>query len=311
MGDTTTHTWIYNAKKKQLVNFIKENITLDELIEFLNTEDLRKIIVKSYSAKETKKTENLTDTETKVTDNSSAEEGSLSDEKKQESSFTDLQSGDIESDSSCEMDGERWIFKPKTEDWEAYVERLELFFETKDITDEKKKIAHLLTKIGPEMYKTIRDLCAPTKPKDKSYKDITELISGHVNPKRNEAMERCRFQQARQAPNENIADFIARLKELALHCKFKDLDSALRDQLVCGIAEHSTRVALFSEENLTYEKAMHIATTRESALRNAKNMDRPLQSSREASVHHVSSSQRFSGNKNSFKDYKEKKKQFK
>lgn len=146
---------------------------------------------------------------------------------------------------------------------------LELYLEMKDIEDDNKKVAHLLTKIGMDMYKKIRDLCAPVKPKEKSFKDIVELVQNHVSPKRNEAMERCKFQQAKQAPTESIANYIARLKELALHCNFVDLNASLRDQLVCGVTDHGTRVALFSEETLTYDLALKIATTRESALLNA------------------------------------------
>ena len=70
-------------------------------------------------------------------------------------------------------------------------------------------------------------------------------------------MERCKFQQAKKSPSESIAVFIERLRELALHCNFKNLDAALRDQLVCGVIEHDTRVALCSEEELTLDWKRH------------------------------------------------------
>ena len=100
--------------------------------------------------------------------------------------------------------------------------------EMKNVAD-NKKTAHLIPKVRMDMYKKIRDLCAPVKPKYNSFDDIVSLVKGQINPKRNEAMECCKFQQAKQSPSESIAVFIERLRELALHCNFKNLDAALRD----------------------------------------------------------------------------------
>ncbi|XP_046744305.1 uncharacterized protein K02A2.6-like [Diprion similis] len=283
---SSNHTWIYSSKKPQLVSFLKA-YTFDDILEYASVEELRKIIVKIYNSADLGKKAERSEIEQPATESLLSKDNSSSDllPKKEDEvlSHTESQSSDIESTSSIEMEGEKWVFNPKKEDWEAYIERLELYLETKDITDERKKVAHLLTKIGPDMYKTIRDLCAPAKPKDKSWKEITDLVDNH---------------QSKQAPNESIADFIARLKDLALHCNFADLNNTLRDQLVCGVTDHGTRVALFSEEKLTYEKAVNIATTRESALRNAKCTDKASSSSADSSIHHVTANQRNYGNKN-------------
>lgn len=98
---------------------------------------------------------------------------------------------------------------------------------------------------------------------------IVKLVQDHLNPNRNEAMERCKFQSASQRPTESIAEYIARLKELTLHCNYTDLKNALRGQLVTEVHDHQTQVALFSEEGLTYDKAVSLATTREIAVKNA------------------------------------------
>lgn len=122
------------------------------------------------------------------------------------------------------------------------------------------------------MYKRIRDLCAPAKPKNKSFHEIVTFFKEYLIPKKNVAMERCNFQQAKQAANESIANFVERLKTLLLHCNYGDqLKNNLRDQLVCGIYNHDTRVALFSETNFTYDSAVQLAATREAAVRNAAN----------------------------------------
>lgn len=94
-------------------------------------------------------------------------------------------------------------------------------------------------------------------------------MSNQIAPKPAEAMERCMFHTAQQEPQETISEFIARLKKLALNCNFEKLDTVLRDQLVCGIRGKETRIRLFEEKALTFDKAKEIATTRETAMKNA------------------------------------------
>ncbi|CAB0039765.1 unnamed protein product [Trichogramma brassicae] len=97
-----------------------------------------------------------------------------------------------------------------------------------------------------------------------------------LKPKPSEARERCTFNTARQNRNEKIADFVARLKKLAINCNFKKLNDALRDQLVCGLSDTDIKVKLFEEKNLTLEKAVEIAIARESAVKNAASASNTL-----------------------------------
>ena len=59
------------------------------------------------------------------------------------------------------------------------------------------------------------------------------------------------------------------LRHLALNYNYADLNVALRDQLVCGILDESTRVELFKKTELTFDKALKDATARERAIKNA------------------------------------------
>ena len=52
----------------------------------------------------------------------------------------------------------------RKEDWACYVERMELFFITNDITDAPKKRAVLLSGIGPSTYSVLRNLMTPDVP---------------------------------------------------------------------------------------------------------------------------------------------------
>ncbi|KMQ81816.1 hypothetical protein RF55_25133, partial [Lasius niger] len=75
------------------------------------------------------------------------------------------------------------------DDWETYIERLELYFVANDIAVEKQT-AVLLTKISADTYTLVRDLCAPTKPKDKTFQQLVDIVSTHLCPKPSETMER-------------------------------------------------------------------------------------------------------------------------
>lgn len=159
-------------------------------------------------------------------------------------------------------------FQLGRDNWEIFQERLELFFVATDVNTEDKKRAELLTKISAETYTLVRDLCAPAKPVTKTYAELTKLVTD-LCPKPSEAMERCKFHQATQTTTESVAEFVARLKSLALHCNFVDRDTAVRDQLVCGLKNHDTRMELFRTDALTYDTAYKIATGRELARKNA------------------------------------------
>ena len=87
-----------------------------------------------------------------------------------------------------------------------------------------------------------------------------------------------------QGANESIADFVAGLKACAHTCQFgESLKEMLRDRLICGIKNESTQKALITEADLTFERAVEVATAREAAARDVHAMCHPNQA-----VHNVS-----------------------
>lgn len=133
-------------------------------------------------------------------------------------------------------------FDVNQDDWETFIERLELYFLANGITDGEKQKAILLTKIGAKSYILIRDLCSPAKPKEKNYDQLVEMMKNHLNPKPSETVERFKFNQAVQKTGETVAEFVARLRKLAIYCNFSELSTMLRDRLVCGVREQDTRI---------------------------------------------------------------------
>ena len=67
-------------------------------------------------------------------------------------------------------------FSGITEDWKAYMEQLESYFVTNNITATAKKHAVLLSLCGTAMYKIIRSVVAPEKPPEVPYADLTKKV---------------------------------------------------------------------------------------------------------------------------------------
>lgn len=102
-------------------------------------------------------------------------------------------------------------------DWIEYTKRLDHHFEANEINNADKKRAILLSACGQRTYKLIRNLCAPTKPKDKTFKDIVDLVKTHQHPKPSSIVERCRFNSRVRHPDESVSQFVAELKSLSEH----------------------------------------------------------------------------------------------
>ena len=81
------------------------------------------------------------------------------------------------------------MFNVERETFNAYVERIEMFFTANNIVETTgegstqtnrvvadRKRAIFLTKVGPEVYSTLSNLLAPAKPKDTSFTDIVRVL---------------------------------------------------------------------------------------------------------------------------------------
>jgi len=65
---------------------------------------------------------------------------------------------------------------------------------------------------------------------------VIEKLTAHYKPKLLKIAECFHFYKRNQQQSEQVADFIAELKRLAVNCGFGSfLDEALCDRLMCGI----------------------------------------------------------------------------
>ena len=180
--------------------------------------------------------------------------------------------------SSTPLFGVLGEFDPSTELFTAYLERLEQYFIAysigqcpADATQEvlaaadKKKVAVFISVIGKKSYATLRDLCSPDSPKDKSFSELCEMLRTHYKPKRLVVAETYRFHRCIQEENENVSDYSARLRHYASTCDFGQfLNRSLRDQFIGGIRNSATRKKLLNEDR-TFQDVLKVAIADEVA----------------------------------------------
>lgn len=172
--------------------------------------------------------------------------------------------------------GELPRFWSDNDDWQVFTERLEQFFEINDVEDSKKR-AILITCIGDNVYKTLRDVCHPALPKEKTFDELCELLNKQFVVKTSVFRERFNYYNAKQLANESISNWFARIKSLSIDCKFGDrFDAILLDRFISGLRPSPIldRLCEEDEEKLTIQQALEIAVTKESSTKeNSRNND--------------------------------------
>ena len=100
-------------------------------------------------------------------------------------------------------------------DLEAYLERLELYFVANNVgtvasgadqavinAADRKRVATLLTLVGPETYLLLKSLVSPRLPADLLFQEITDTLKSHLKPRRLTVAERYKFHQRSQKDSE-------------------------------------------------------------------------------------------------------------
>lgn len=186
-------------------------------------------------------------------------------------------------------------FNGITDDWMVYRERLEQYFTANLIGETERRAAILLSLMGQETYKLLRDLCFPDLPSTKTYDQLCDLLKEHFSPKVSVYRERIAFYSAVQELGENVAQWHARLKKLAVNCKFADnLNSVLRDKFVCGMRKGPILDNLCESD---FSEAVTLAMMVDVALRKEATLEaRTLSTTPGVDIHWARSSTKSFGN---------------
>ena len=187
-------------------------------------------------------------------------------------------------------------FRPNADDIEEWIERLKDFITALHGSEcqAPRKLAILKTVIGDEANTAIRNF----QPAEKdTYDHLTAKLIAYYTPVLQTSTYRHQFYNQYQEEGESVEDFINRLLELASKCGFRVLctpaegqnaavyhdltNEFVRDRLMVGLKDQSTRVRLMREKNITLEAAAELAKAAEAAKKQL------MQTAREKSVHGV------------------------
>ncbi|XP_043224538.1 uncharacterized protein LOC122382800 isoform X3 [Amphibalanus amphitrite] len=156
--------------------------------------------------------------------------------------------------------GKLTAFEPAEETFENYLQRFQFYCSANDVRAESKQKALFLTVVGQAVFGKIKDLISPVTLEEATFELIKEKVKNHYQPQLVEIAERYKFFQRRQREEETVAEYLADLKKIASNAQFGDyLDTALRDQLVCGLYDSRCQKELLCMTSLTLEKAVQHA----------------------------------------------------
>ncbi|XP_037501208.1 uncharacterized protein K02A2.6-like [Rhipicephalus sanguineus] len=157
--------------------------------------------------------------------------------------------------------------------WPTYRVRLEAYFEAKNIADETKKRALLISSLTDSAVGMVQGRCHPRKVNELSYDEVVGHLEEYYTPHVNETAASYAFFMRAQKAGESVQDFIAEIRRLAEKCNFgAALERMLRDRIVCGVHDEDVRRHLLTQRKLTLEQAECFAISAQEAAENARIM---------------------------------------
>lgn len=153
-------------------------------------------------------------------------------------------------------------------DWKVAKSRMENFFIANGIKSEERKRALFLNALDDPAYKLITNLCIPTAPEEKEYKELIKVFDKHFLGGESVFASRYKFYFAMKEPTESVNDWIARLRSLAANCAFEGrLEANLLDRFVLGFNKGPIRDRLFEEDakKVKWDAIVTIATSKEAS----------------------------------------------
>ncbi len=98
----------------------------------------------------------------------------------------------------------------------------------------------------------MRNLIAPTPPKDKSFDFLVKTLKDHFEPAPLPVTERFHFHRRVQTPNKTVTEYVAQLWRLSTHCQYGGfLEESIRDQFLWGLCSKAIQKRLLTEKDLT------------------------------------------------------------
>ena len=149
-----------------------------------------------------------------------------------------------------------WAHEPLAESYKAFKARMELFLLDHGISNLEKQAIKIRIALGDEGMRRVL-ASGLTDAQQKKPDKIWEFIESQVDAsvKINFRVHRLEFAQMRQKPQEQLINFVSRLRQKALRCDFEQEE--LCERLIESIIL-STPIDDYRKELLTYEKGYAI-----------------------------------------------------
>lgn len=153
------------------------------------------------------------------------------------------------------------VFDHRSQDWTIFYGRLVQFLKLNCGIKDEQKSALLLTHLADDTYRLASNLVHPRKIDEVTYSELIAVLDAQFKPKRCIFADRAKFYEARRAAGENIEEWAARVRGLAVHCAFDSLEKLIMDKFVLGLNAGPEKDKLFEQDatTLTFGKAVEIA----------------------------------------------------
>jgi len=155
-------------------------------------------------------------------------------------------------------------FNPKTEDWNQWILRYELFEAAtqRDGLPDKVRINTLLYVMGNnavDIYQSFK-----LSSEGNTYTNVKQKFKEHFKGKVALVFERTQFVRRLQQEKEGVMSFIEDLQKRADICSFGDLrDQMVHTQIVAGLRDSQLRRRLMANDNLTLDQVIAEAKSAE------------------------------------------------
>ena len=164
------------------------------------------------------------------------------------------------------------LFDGKNERIEDYKEGFDFYCVAHGVAEETQK-ALFLTSIGQQMYVKLKTCIRPRTFSELTLAQIVAKLKERTMEETIEIAERYKFFKRVQQPGETVIEYMSGLKQLASTCNFSEyLDTALRDQLVCGIRDQRIQRELLSLKDLTVTLTLQKSQAIEVATKETENL---------------------------------------
>ena len=155
-------------------------------------------------------------------------------------------------------------------DWERFRSEWQNYEIATDLesANGKKRATVLLACIGSAAHSVFRSFKFQNADDRSDISKIIEAFDRYCIGETNITYERYVFNQRVQQAGESIEDYVADLRKLAKTCQFEQLeDSLVRDRIVVGIRDETTRRRLLQQKKLTLADAIDVCKASEATSR--------------------------------------------